>query len=56
MKWSTANLKSPNYSENHELYVGTSTGTFKSEFRLHTYIFYLSHNYLCSKYESCYFI
>ncbi|XP_011184467.2 WD repeat-containing protein 74 [Zeugodacus cucurbitae] len=29
MKWSTANLKSPNYSENHELYVGTSTGTFK---------------------------
>ncbi|XP_011206047.2 WD repeat-containing protein 74 [Bactrocera dorsalis] len=29
MKWSTANLKSPNYTENHELYVGTSTGTFK---------------------------
>ncbi|CAD7012957.1 unnamed protein product [Ceratitis capitata] len=29
MKWSTANLKNPNYTENHELYVGTSTGTFK---------------------------
>ncbi|XP_039957582.1 WD repeat-containing protein 74 [Bactrocera neohumeralis] len=29
MKWSTANLKSPNYTENHEIYVGTSTGTFK---------------------------
>ncbi|XP_058979594.1 WD repeat-containing protein 74-like [Musca domestica] len=29
MKWTTANLKSPNYTENHEIYVGTKTGTFK---------------------------
>ncbi|XP_067627109.1 WD repeat-containing protein 74 [Eurosta solidaginis] len=29
MKWTTANLKSPNYTESHEIYVGTSTGTFK---------------------------
>lgn len=31
MKWTTSNLKNPNYNENHELYVGTSTGSFKSE-------------------------
>ncbi|XP_053962304.1 WD repeat-containing protein 74 [Anastrepha ludens] len=29
MKWTTANFKNPNYTENHELYVGTSTGSFK---------------------------
>ncbi|XP_017476234.1 PREDICTED: WD repeat-containing protein 74 [Rhagoletis zephyria] len=29
MKWTTSNLKNPNYNENHELYVGTSTGSFK---------------------------
>ncbi|XP_061401612.1 WD repeat-containing protein 74, partial [Musca vetustissima] len=29
MKWTTSNLKSPNYTENHEIYVGTQTGTFK---------------------------
>ncbi|XP_055846053.1 WD repeat-containing protein 74 [Episyrphus balteatus] len=29
MKWTTANLKNPNYSENHEIYVGTHTGSFK---------------------------
>lgn len=32
MKWTTANVKNPNYIENHEIYVGTQTGSFKSEF------------------------
>lgn len=29
MKWTTANIKNPNYTENHEIYVGTHTGSFK---------------------------
>ncbi|XP_023300254.2 WD repeat-containing protein 74 [Lucilia cuprina] len=29
MKWTTANVKNPNYIENHEIYVGTQTGSFK---------------------------
>uniref|UniRef100_A0A6P4FLP2 WD repeat-containing protein 74 n=1 Tax=Drosophila rhopaloa TaxID=1041015 RepID=A0A6P4FLP2_DRORH len=29
MKWTTANLKHANYTANHELYVGTHTGSFK---------------------------
>ena len=32
MKWTTANVKNPNYIENHEIYVGTQTGSFKSKF------------------------
>ncbi|KAM7341899.1 WD repeat domain 74 lethal (2) k09848 [Cochliomyia hominivorax] len=29
MKWTSANVKNPNYIENHEIYVGTQTGSFK---------------------------
>lgn len=29
MKWTTANLKHPNYTAKHELFVGTHTGSFK---------------------------
>ncbi|XP_075166938.1 WD repeat domain 74 lethal (2) k09848 [Haematobia irritans] len=29
MKWTTSNLKNPSYTTNHEIYVGTKTGTFK---------------------------
>lgn len=29
MKWTTANIRHPNYSENHEVFVGTHTGSFK---------------------------
>ncbi|CAD7087580.1 unnamed protein product [Hermetia illucens] len=29
MKWTTANSKNANYTENHEIYVGTHTGSFK---------------------------
>nr|XP_016931459.1 WD repeat-containing protein 74 [Drosophila suzukii] len=29
MKWTTANIKHANYTEKHELYVGTHTGSFK---------------------------
>uniref|UniRef100_A0A1I8NZ00 WD repeat-containing protein 74 n=1 Tax=Stomoxys calcitrans TaxID=35570 RepID=A0A1I8NZ00_STOCA len=29
MKWTTANLKNPSFTANHEIYVGTKTGTFK---------------------------
>ncbi|XP_065367634.1 WD repeat-containing protein 74 [Calliphora vicina] len=29
MKWTTANVKNPIYVENHEIYVGTQTGSFK---------------------------
>lgn len=29
MKWTTANVKHPNYTAKHELYVGTHTGSFK---------------------------
>ncbi|XP_034652698.1 WD repeat-containing protein 74 [Drosophila subobscura] len=29
MKWTTANLKHPNYTAQHEIYVGTHTGSFK---------------------------
>ena len=32
MKITTQNIKSPNYTENHELYVGTHTGSFKSKY------------------------
>lgn len=31
IKFTTGNLKSADYNENHELYIGTHTGTFKSE-------------------------
>uniref|UniRef100_A0A1B0AG91 WD repeat-containing protein 74 n=1 Tax=Glossina pallidipes TaxID=7398 RepID=A0A1B0AG91_GLOPL len=29
MKWTTSNVKNPNYTENHEFYVGTQTGSLK---------------------------
>ncbi|XP_037954888.1 WD repeat-containing protein 74 [Teleopsis dalmanni] len=29
MKWTTANVKNPNYTQNHEIFVGTHTGSFK---------------------------
>ncbi|XP_017149907.2 WD repeat-containing protein 74 [Drosophila miranda] len=29
MKWTTANIKHPNYTAQHEIYVGTHTGSFK---------------------------
>uniref|UniRef100_A0A1A9WQZ6 WD repeat-containing protein 74 n=1 Tax=Glossina brevipalpis TaxID=37001 RepID=A0A1A9WQZ6_9MUSC len=29
MKWTTNNIKNPNYAENHELYVGAQTGSLK---------------------------
>lgn len=31
-KITTANIKNPSYTENHEIYVGTHTGSFKSKF------------------------
>lgn len=32
MPITTANIKSPTYTENHEIYVGTHTGSFKSKY------------------------
>ena len=32
MKFTTANYKSKDYNEDHEIYVGTQTGSFKSNF------------------------
>jgi hypothetical protein len=31
MKYSTANVKNSDYTENHVVYIGTQTGSFKSE-------------------------
>lgn len=32
MKITTANIRSPAYTAEHEIYVGTHTGSFKSEY------------------------
>uniref|UniRef100_A0A1B0BRU0 Uncharacterized protein n=1 Tax=Glossina palpalis gambiensis TaxID=67801 RepID=A0A1B0BRU0_9MUSC len=32
MKWTTSNVKNPNYTENHEFYVGTQTGSLSHLF------------------------
>ncbi|KAH8372798.1 hypothetical protein KR009_005131 [Drosophila setifemur] len=43
MKWTTANLKHPNYTANHEIYVGTQTGSFKRKTSVYVEILVHSH-------------
>lgn len=33
MKITTANLKKPDYNEDHDIFVGSNIGTFKSKFK-----------------------
>lgn len=49
MKYSTANVKHGDYKENHVVYIGTQTGSFKSKLRITANISQNSNFKMCKK-------